>query len=202
MKLLIVESPNKTKTIAGFLGAGWSVKASVGHITELASDGDDNLGFDITKSGVSCRYVPRGDRGAKVIKDLRALAQKAEIVYLATDPDREGESISWHLKEQLGLEDGRYRRITYTQITEAAVKTAIDQSRDLDMDLIRAQFARQTLDKLVGFKASRLVQRASAGQARSAGRVQSAALHIVCQREREIQGFKPVPYWSVQAEYK
>jgi len=202
MKLLIVESPNKTKTISGFLGSGWSVKASVGHITELASDGEDNLGFDITKSGVSCRYVPRGDRGAKVIKDLRALAQKADIVYLATDPDREGESISWHLKEQLGLKEGRYRRITYTQITEAAVKAAIAQSRDLDMDLVSAQFARQTLDKLVGFKASRLVQRASAGQARSAGRVQSAALHIVCQREREIKEFKPVPYWSVQTEYE
>ncbi len=202
MKLLIVESPNKTKTIAGFLGNGWSVKASVGHITELANDGEDNLGFDITRSGVNCRYVPRGERGAKVIKELRALAQKAEIVYLATDPDREGESISWHLKEQLGLRTGKYRRITYTQITESAVKEAIAHARDLDMDLVSAQFARQTLDKLVGFKGSKLVQRASAGQARSAGRVQSAALHIVCQREREIQGFKPVPYWSVQVEYE
>jgi DNA topoisomerase I len=196
--LLIVESPNKCATLKKILGAGWMVEASVGHITALALDGEDNLGFDITESGVKCRYVPNGDRGKSVIKKLKAAAQKADAIYLATDPDREGESISWHLAEFVC---GRkpLHRVTYTQITEAAVKAAIANPRKIDMDLVRAQNARQCLDKLVGYKLSRIVQQANAGK--SAGRVQSAALHIVCVRERQIKEFKPVPYWSLQTEY-
>jgi DNA topoisomerase I len=197
-KLLIVESPNKCATLRKILGAGWMVEASVGHITALASDGEDNLGFDITRTGVKCRYVPNGDRGKSVIKKLKASAQKAEAVYLATDPDREGESISWHLAEFVCGKKPLHR-VTYTQITEAAVKAAIANPRKIDMNLVRAQNARQCLDKLVGYKLSRIVQLANAGK--SAGRVQSAALHIVCERERQIKGFKPVPYWSLQTEY-
>lgn len=196
-KLLIVESPNKCATLRKILGSGWQVEASVGHITELARDGEGHLGFDIAQSGVNCRYVPRGERGAGVIKKLRGIAAKAEVVYLATDPDREGESISWHLVEQLNLK--KFHRVTYTQITDAAVKAAIANPRSLDMPLVDAQKARQCLDKLVGFKLSGLVQNANAGK--SAGRVQSAALHLVTERERQIQNFKPTPYWSLISEY-
>lgn len=126
------------------------------------------------------------------------MAAKAECVYLATDPDREGESISWHLLEQVVGKKPHYR-ITYTQITETAVQKAVANARALDMSLVSAQRARQCLDKLVGFKLSKLIQRANAGK--SAGRVQSAALHILCERERQIQKFKPVPYWTLQTEY-
>ena len=197
--LLIVESPAKSKTLRSILGAGWDVQASFGHITELASDGEDQLGFTIAPDRVDCRYQPRGDRGKKAISQLREAAKRASIVYIASDPDREGEAIGFHLVQQLKLKPGQYRRVTYTQITDAAVKAAIANARALDMALIGAQQARQCLDKLVGFKISPLLWGTTGGK--SAGRVQSPALHLVCQREREIQSFKPVDYWSVEAQY-
>jgi len=197
--LLIVESPAKSKTLRSILGAGWNVQASLGHITELAHDGEDALGFTISSTGIECRYQPRGDRGKKVITQLRAAVKRANMVYIASDPDREGEAIGFHLVQQLKLKPGQYRRVTYTQITDAAVKTAIANARNLDMALIGAQQARQCLDKLVGYKVSPLLWGTTGGK--SAGRVQSPALHLVCQREREIQSFKPTDYWSVQAQY-
>ncbi len=196
-KLLIVESPGKLKTLRKILGSGWDVQPSVGHITELAHDGEDSLGFDLNESSITCRYVPRGDRGKEVIQKLRAAAKSASEVYLATDPDREGEAIAWHIAEQLKL--SQPKRIVYTQITEQAVRQALMAPRTLDTDLINAQRCRQCLDKLVGYKVSPLLWSSTGGK--SAGRVQSATLHLVCQREREIQAFQPVDYWSVWVEY-
>lgn len=197
-KLLIVESPNKVKSIKGFLGADWEVAASVGHITTLASDGNENLGFEITEKSVACRYVANGERGESVIKKLKGLASRADSIWLATDPDREGEAIAWHLQQQI-CGKKPIHRVTYTQITEAAVKAAIANPRQLDMALINAQRSRQCLDKRVGFKLSRIVQNGGGGK--SAGRVQSAALQLLVARERQIENFKPVPYWSLSARY-
>ena len=135
-KLLIVESPNKVKSIKGFLGADWEVAASVGHITTLANDGNERLGFEITEQGVACRYVANGERGESVIKKLKGLASRADSIWLATDPDREGEAIAWHLQQQI-CGKKPIHRVTYTQITEAAVKAAIANPRQLDMALIK-----------------------------------------------------------------
>ena len=198
-KLLIVESPNKIKTLKSILGSDWNIQASLGHITELAQDGEDSLGFTLHPDQVECRYQPRADRGKKIIAQLREAARKAEMVYLATDPDREGEGISFHLMQQLRLKKGQYKRVTYTQITEAAVKAAIANARELDFGLVGAQQARQCLDKLVGYKVSPILWQSSGGK--SAGRVQSPALHLVCDRERTIQNFKSTDYWSVWVEY-
>ena len=197
-KLIIVESPNKIKSLSHILGSDWKVEASVGHITELASDGEDNLGFDLSHQGITCRYQPRGERGQGVITRLKSLARVSEEIYLATDPDREGEGISWHLLEQV-VGKKPYHRVTYTEITEKAVKAAIANPRKIDDALVAAQRARQCLDKLVGFKCSGLVR--NAGSGRSAGRVQSAALHLLCELERKIQGFKSTPYWALYSEY-
>jgi DNA topoisomerase-1 len=197
-KLLIVESPGKLKTLRSILGAGWNVQPSVGHITELAHDGDDALGFELGDNQVICRYIARGDRGREVIQKLKAAAKNADEVYLATDPDREGEAIAWHVAQQLKLSNPK--RVVYTQITEQAVKSALASPTRLDMDLINAQRCRQCLDKLVGYRVSPLLWNSTGGK--SAGRVQSATLHLVCQREREIQAFTPQDYWSVWVNYQ
>ncbi|NEQ29538.1 MAG: type I DNA topoisomerase [Leptolyngbya sp. SIO4C5] len=200
MKLLILESPSKRKTIQGFLGRDWRVEASFGHITELANDGEDNLGFAITSRGVEPRYVPRGKRGKQVLSKLRKLAKQSEQVCIATDPDREGESIGWHLAQQLHLPKSKLRRVRYSEISEKAVTQAIaNAAQSLDQDLADAARARQVLDKLVGYKVSPLLWNSSGGK--SAGRVQSAALAIVCRREKERQDFTPEPYWSVWVRY-
>ncbi len=197
-KLLIVESPGKLKTLRSILGAGWNVQPSVGHITELAHDGEDSLGFDLGENTVTCRYIARGDRGKEVIQKLRAASKNADEVYLATDPDREGEAIAWHVAEQLNLKNPK--RVVYSQITEQAVKSAIQSATTLNMSLIDAQRCRQCLDKLVGYRVSPLLWQSTGGK--SAGRVQSATLHLVCQREREIQAFTPQDYWSVWVDYQ
>lgn len=196
--LLIVESPGKLKTLRKILGRGWDVQPSVGHITELAHDGDDSLGFDLGDNAIICRYIPRGDRGKEVIQKLRASARNAQEVYLATDPDREGEAIAWHIAQQLKLSNPK--RVVYTQITEKAVQAALAKPITLDSNLIHAQQCRQCLDKLVGYKVSPLLWNSTGGK--SAGRVQSATLHLICQREREIQAFTPQSYWSVWVDYQ
>jgi DNA topoisomerase I len=197
-KLLIVESPGKIKTLRKILGSGWDIQPSVGHITELASDGEDSLGFDLGEQFITCRYVPRGDRGQQVIQKLRASAKNASEIYLATDPDREGEAIAWHIAEQLKLSNPK--RITYTQITEKAVRNALSLPKSLDYHLINAQRCRQCLDKLVGYRVSPILWHSTGGK--SAGRVQSATLHLVCKREREIQAFNAQDYWSVWVDYQ
>ena len=196
-KLLIVESPGKLKTLRKILGGDWILEASVGHTTELAHDGNKKLGFDIGESQIETRYIPRGTRGKQVLSKLRAASKNAEMVYLAMDPDREGEAIAWHLVEQLRLK--KFVRVSYTQITDSAVKAAIQNPRKLDLPLIHAQRARQCLDKLVGYEVSPLLWNSTGGK--SAGRVQSATLHLICERERERLAFVPEDYWTLQALY-
>jgi DNA topoisomerase-1 len=198
MKLLIVESPGKIKTLRKILGRDWMLEASVGHTTELAHDGNKNLGFDLSEERVITRYVPRGPRGKQVLTKLRAATKLADMVYLAMDPDREGEAIAWHLVQQLKLK--RFVRVSYTQITESAVNAAIAKPRSLDLPLIHAQRARQCLDKLVGFEVSPLLWNSTGGK--SAGRVQSATLHLICERERERLAFKPEDYWVLRSHYR
>lgn len=196
-KLLIVESPGKIKTLRKILGRDWILEASVGHTTELAHDGPKRLGFEMKDGRIETRYIPRGTRGKQVLSKLREAIKKADQVYLATDPDREGEAIAWHLCEQLRLK--RFVRVSYTQITESAVRAAIANPRTLDFPLIEAQRARQCMDKLVGYEVSPLLWNSTGG--RSAGRVQSATLHLICERERARLAFKPENYWTLQAEY-
>jgi DNA topoisomerase-1 len=195
-RLLIVESPGKLKKLSQILGADWIVKASWGHIRELSDEGEDSLGFVMEESRVKCNYIPRNQRAQETIQQLKAATKQVSEVILATDPDREGETIAWHLKEVLGLKEPK--RVIYTEITASAVRDALAHPRQLDYNLIGAGLCRDCLDKLVGYKGSPLVW--SFG-AKSVGRVQSATLHLICQREREIQAFVPQDYWSVWVDY-
>ncbi len=197
-KLLIVESPGKIKTLRKILGHSWTIEASLGHTTELASDGPRRLGFELKEDQVSTRYVPRTGRGRQTLAKLRKAAKGAERVYLATDPDREGEAIAWHLVRELRLKN--FVRVTYTQITDAAVKQAIARPAALNMSLVESQRARQCLDKLVGFDVSPLLWRSTGGK--SAGRVQSATLHMICERERERLVFVSENYWVLHSRYR
>ncbi|PSB35184.1 type I DNA topoisomerase [Stenomitos frigidus] len=199
-KLLLIESPGKSKKLSQILGAGWQVKASMGHVRELANDGEDALGFDLLDNRVECRYEPREARGQKVLAELRQAVKQADAVYIATDPDREGETIGWHLQQALKLKNPQ--RVVYSEITPQAVQAAIAHPRSLDQSLIAAGRARDCLDKLVGYKGSKhVVWRLNIG-AKSMGRVQSATLHLLCTREKEIQAFQPHDYWSVWVEYQ
>ena len=178
MKLLIVESPGKIKKLQSILGGDWAVKASVGHVRQLANDGDHSLGFDMGSGWINCRYIPRDSRAKQTISQLRIVAKQASEVVLAMDPDREGETIAWHLKDELHLRNPQ--RVVYTEITESAVRRAIANPRPLDEDLIAAGRCRACLDKLVGYRGSPLVWALNNG-AKSVGRVQSATLHLICQ---------------------
>lgn len=197
-KLFIVESPGKLKTLRKILGPDFILEASVGHTTELGHDGPKRLGFELKNGKVLTHYVARGDRGKQVLKKLKEAAARADMVYLATDPDREGEAIAWHLVDQLKIK--KFCRIAYTQITEVAVKKALANPLELDRGLIESQRARQCLDKLVGYEVSPLLWNSTGGK--SAGRVQSATLHLVCERERERMNFKPEKYWVLKSEYR
>ncbi len=197
-KLFLIEAPGKVKKLRQILGPDYIVKSSGGHIRELAKDGEDNLGFDLEGGKVKCRFVPRSPQARKTIASLKKLAGQVETVILATDEDREGEMISWHLKEALRLRNPQ--RVTYREITPAAVRAALARPRSLDLKLIHAGMARSVLDKLVGFRGSPLIWKLNNG-AKSIGRVQSAALHILCQRERQIQDFQPSDYWVVWVDY-
>ena len=196
--LLIVESAGKIKKLKSILGSDWDVKASIGHIRQLANDGDGSLGFDLGSNTIDCRYIPRDDRAKQTIAGLIAAAKQADRVFIASDPDREGEVIGWHIAQVLKLKQPQ--RVVYQEITESAVKKAIASPRSLDMALVEAGRCRDCLDKLVGYKGSPLIWRLNNG-AKSVGRVQSATLHLVCQREREIQAFTPQDYWSVFVDY-
>jgi DNA topoisomerase-1 len=198
-RLLVVESPGKVKKLSQILGADWIVRASCGHIRELSNEGDDSLGFTMDGNTVRCNYVPRDQRAKETIQQLKAAVRQVDEVVLATDPDREGETIAWHLKETLGLRDPK--RVVYTEITPSAVRNAIAHPRKLDTNLIGAGLCRDCLDKLVGYKGSPLVWALNNG-AKSVGRVQSATLHLICQREREILAFVPQDYWSVWVDYQ
>lgn len=207
--LLLIESPGKLKKLGQILGPGWLVKASMGHVRELANDGMDSLGFDLGETAmvgdrssgtIACRYQPRDARSKKVLAELRQAVKKADRVYIATDPDREGETIGWHLQEALRLKNSQ--RVVYSEITLQAVRAAIAHPRKLNQDLIAAGRARDCLDKLVGYTGSRHVVWPLKNGAKSMGRVQSATLHLLCVREREIQAFVPQDYWSVWVTYQ
>ena len=193
-KLVIVESPAKARTLGKILGKGFSIKASVGHVRDLPQK---TLGVDV-KNGFAPTYVvPQGKR--KVVKELKEAASKAAAVYLATDPDREGEAISWHLVNAAKLDQVPTHRVVFHEITEQAIKDAFRRPRQIDMHLVDAQQARRVLDRLVGYKISPLLWRKVKGRL-SAGRVQSVALRMVVERERQIQNFVPQEYWTIEAE--
>ncbi|MEB3211844.1 MAG: type I DNA topoisomerase [Leptolyngbyaceae bacterium] len=197
--LLLIESPGKLKKLGQILGSGWIIKASMGHVRELTNDGLDSLGFDLGDEAIACRYQPRDARSKKVLSELRQAVKKADRVYIATDPDREGETIGWHLQQALNLRNPQ--RVVYSEITPQAVRAAIAHPRTLDQNLVAAGRARDCLDKLVGYTGSRHVVWPLNNGAKSMGRVQSATLHLLCMREREIQAFVPQDYWSVWVMY-
>lgn len=190
-KLLIVESPAKAKTITKYLGGGFEVKASMGHLRDLPKK---KLGVDV-EHGFMADYQPIEGKD-KVISELRTAAAKADEVYLATDPDREGEAISWHLRELLELPGNTTHRVTFNEITQRAVTEAVQKPRDIDMDLVDAQQARRILDRIVGYKLSPFLWR-KVRSGLSAGRVQSVVTRMVVDREREIQAFVPQEYWTI-----
>ncbi|MBD2514475.1 type I DNA topoisomerase [Nostoc sp. FACHB-973] len=197
-RLLVVESPGKVKKLSQILGSEWIVRASCGHIRELSDEGEDSLGFSMDGSRIKCNYIPRDQRAKETIQQLKAAVKQVDEVVIATDPDREGETIAWHIKEVLGLKEPK--RVIYTEITASAVREAIAKPRKLDLNLVGAGQCRDCLDKLVGYKGSPLVWALNNG-AKSVGRVQSATLHLICQREKEIQIFVPQDYWSVWVDY-
>ncbi len=189
--LVIVESPSKAKTIGRYLGPNYTVKASMGHLRDLPKS---KMGVDL-ENNFTPQYIPvRGKES--LIKELKAEAAKAETVYLATDPDREGEAISWHLKELLGLSDEKAQRVTFNEITQKVVRESIQNPRDLDYDLVDAQQARRILDRIVGYQLSPLLWK-KVRRGLSAGRVQSVATRLVVDRENEIRVFQPKEYWSL-----
>lgn len=197
-KLLIVESPGKVKKLSQILGSDWLVKASMGHVRELANDGIDSLGFELASGKVKCRFVPRGSRGKETIAQLKTAVQNVKTVFLATDDDREGETIAWHLQQALNLKQPQ--RVVYSEITAAAVKRAIAHPRSINQNLVDAGLCRTVLDKLVGYKGSPLLWKLQNG-AKSMGRVQSATLHLICDREQQISAFVPQDYWNVFVDY-
>ena len=189
--LIIVESPAKAKTIEKFLGRSYTVRASKGHVRDLPKS---QLGVSV-ENDFAPRYITIRGKG-DIVKELREAAKKTDRIYLATDPDREGEAISWHLAEALGLDESAPVRIVFHEITKDAVKNALRHARKIDRDLVDAQQARRILDRLVGYQLSPLLWR-KVRPGLSAGRVQSAALHMIVEREKEIRAFVPVQYWTV-----
>ena len=192
--LVIVESPSKAKTIGKYLGPDYTVKASMGHLRDLPKS---TIGVDIDRA-FTPEYIPVPGK-EKLIEELRQAAMVADTVYLATDPDREGEAISWHLQELLELPDHKVRRVTFNAITQKTVTEAIAQPRSIDYDLVDAQQARRVLDRVVGYQLSPLLWK-KVRRGLSAGRVQSVATRLVVDRENEIRAFVPKEYWSLEAK--
>src|SRR6056297_1926021 len=190
--LVIVESPAKAKTIKKFLGRNYKVEASMGHVVDLPKS---KMGIDIDDN-FKPNYITIRGKG-KILSKLRKAKKKSDKVYLATDPDREGEAISWHLSRSLKLDENK-NRIAFNEITKNAIKKAIDNPREIDQNLVDAQQARRLLDRLVGYKLSPLLWK-KVRKGLSAGRVQSVAVKIICQREEEIEDFTPKEYWSITA---
>ena len=193
--LVIVESPAKVKTIKKFLGANYEVAASNGHVRDLPRS---VLGIDV-EHDFEPKYITIRGKG-DILANLRKEVKKAEKIYLATDPDREGEAISWHLLAALKLENKKVYRITFNEITKTAVKESLKNAREINMDLVDAQQARRCLDRMVGYKISPVLW-AKVKRGLSAGRVQSVALRIICDREEEINAFIPEEYWTLEASF-
>ncbi|MFW6299039.1 MAG: type I DNA topoisomerase [Bacillota bacterium] len=198
-KLVIVESPSKSKTIEQYLGKDYKVLSSKGHIRDLAISGPGGLGLDI-ENGFAPRYTVLKDKQT-IVKNLKKETKNAESVYLATDPDREGEAISWHLEEVLDLKESEIpsRRVIFNEVTKDAVLEAFEHPRDIDFNLVSSQETRRILDRIIGFKLSKLLQNKI--KSKSAGRVQSAALKILVDREKEVEAFNPEEYWKLTAHF-
>lgn len=194
-KIVIVESPSKTKAIEKYLGKDFKVLSSKGHIRDLATKGKYGFGVD-TENKFTPTYTTISGK-KKVINELKKEVEGASHVYLATDPDREGEAISWHLYEALELDEGNYERIIFNEITKNAVLESFNNARKIDRDLVNSQETRRILDRIIGFRLSKLMQAKTDGT--SAGRVQSVALKLVVDREREIESFNPEEYWNITA---
>ena len=195
--LVIVESPSKSKTIEKYLGSDYKVVSSKGHIRDLATTGQYGLGVDI-ENGFKPNYIPIAGK-KKVISELKKDVKDSDIVYLASDPDREGEAIAWHLKDALGIKDGEYKRVLFNEITHDKVLDAISKPTVIDDNLVRSQETRRILDRIIGFRLSKLLQ--SKIGAKSAGRVQSVALKLIVDREREIESFKEEEYWTITSSF-
>jgi DNA topoisomerase-1 len=195
-KLVIVESPAKAKTVSGFLGKGYTVRASVGHVRDLLHS---QLSVDVENNFRPKYRVPNEKK--PVVKELKQLAKEAEEIFLATDPDREGEAIAWHLLEAAEIEPKLSKRVVFHEITKPAISEAFANPREIDMNLVDAQQARRVLDRLVGYGISPLLWEKVRSRL-SAGRVQSVALRLIVEREREIEAFNPVEYWSIGADFR
>ncbi|HJS28066.1 MAG TPA: type I DNA topoisomerase [Anaerolineales bacterium] len=195
-RLVIVESPAKARTVSRYLGQGYQVRASVGHVRDLLKS---QLSVDV-ENGFEPKYrVPNDKR--KVVKEIKSQAEKSKEVFLATDPDREGEAIAWHLRESAEIDPDIVKRVVFHEITEPAIREAFSHPRPINMDLVDAQQARRVLDRLVGYNLSPLLWRKVRGRL-SAGRVQSVALRLVVEREREIADFEPQEYWTITGQFK
>lgn len=198
--LVIVESPAKSKTIRKILGDSFQIEASFGHVRNLPTKdpSTENLGFDIQNHFTPKFEVIPGKQA--VVKKLNDLAQKVDKIYLASDPDREGEAIAWHVRQLLKVPDEKVLRIVFNEITPKAVKHSVENPRGIDMDMVQAQQTRQILDKLVGYKLSPVLWKQIGNRNLSAGRVQSVALRMICEREEEIEAFVPQEYWSIHTD--
>lgn len=194
-KLVIVESPAKAKTIKKYLGSGYDVVASMGHVRDLP---ENRLSVKVSDNFKPQYAIIKGKE--ELVDKLKEKAEKSDSILLATDPDREGEAISWHLAYILGLDVNDTNRVTFNEITKTGIETGMQNPRTIDMDLVNAQQARRILDRLVGYKLSPfLSQKIRRGL--SGGRVQSVAVRIIVDREEEIKAFKPEEYWSVDAKF-
>ena len=197
MNLVIVESPAKSKTIEKYLGKDYKVVSSKGHIRDLATKGKFGLGVDIDNNFEPTYEIIKGKK--KMVSDLKKEIKNSDKVYLATDPDREGEAISWHLKDELKIKDKDYERVVFNEITKDTVIKAFENARKIDNDLVHSQETRRILDRIIGFRLSKLMQSKTGGK--SAGRVQSVALKLIVDREREIESFIKEEYWTIEAKF-
>src|SRR5690349_14357711 len=195
IKLIIVESPTKAKTITKFLGKGYKVLSSFGHVRDLPTS---TMGIDIEHDFAPKYVIPK--KSTKVVAELRKAAKMADEVYFATDEDREGEAISWHLCELLKIKPEKAKRITFHEITKEAITHALEAPRTIDGRMVDAQQARRVLDRLVGYELSPFLWRKVA-RGLSAGRVQSVVVRLIVEREREVTAFKAEEYWSIEAEF-
>ena len=197
-KLVIVESPSKSKTIEKYLGSDYVVTSSKGHVRDLATSGKEGLGVDI-ENDFEPKYVINKDK-KDVVKELKQLVKESDDVYLATDPDRGGEAISWHLAQVLNVDMDKENRVVFNEVTKDAVINALQHPRKIDQNLVKSQETRRVLDRIIGFKLSKLLQKKI--KSKSAGRVQSVALRLIVEKEREIEAFVPQEYWKIKAEFE
>lgn len=195
--LVIVESPAKCKTIEKYLGSDYKVVSSKGHIRDLATTGKYGLGVDVEDDFKPNYVIIKGK--TKDVKALKKDVDEAQMVYLATDPDREGETISWHIYDEIKIPDEKYKRVVFNEITKDVVIKAINNPGEIDFNLVKSGETRRILDRIIGFRLSKLMQRKTGGK--SAGRVQSVALKLIVDREREIQAFVPREYWTIEADF-